>query len=62
MKCPNLLRSMILSCNADERPYVPSLFELEEYCNRKEHQKCPLYRDLCEVGATNYEAWKSPAP
>jgi hypothetical protein len=31
------------SCKAFERPYEPSLFELEEYCRKKDHRRCPLY-------------------
>jgi hypothetical protein len=23
--------------------YIPSLFELEEYCMSKDHRKCPFY-------------------
>jgi len=33
----------ISSCKAFDKPYVPSLFELEEYCRTKEHRKCPFY-------------------
>ncbi len=45
MKCPNLVEWVdwvILLCKAGERPYVPSLFELEEYCNTENHKKCPF--------------------
>jgi hypothetical protein len=31
------------SCKAFEKPYTPSMFELEEYCRRKDHRKCPFY-------------------
>ena len=43
MKCPHLLKWSISSCKALGKPYVPSLFELEEYCRTKEHRKCPFY-------------------
>ncbi len=47
MQCPNLLKWVISSCKAVERPYVPSLFELEEYCSTGDHRKCPFYmRDI----------------
>ncbi|MDA8077301.1 MAG: hypothetical protein M0Z79_00020 [Nitrospiraceae bacterium] len=42
MKCPHLL-TLLPSCKALDRPYVPSLFELDEYCCAKAHRKCPLY-------------------
>lgn len=61
MKCPNLLSSMIFSCKADDSPYVPSLFELEEYCKGIEHEKCPLYRDIYQVGSAHYEVHESTA-
>ena len=43
MKCPHLIKWVISSCKALDRPYVPSLFELEEYCRTKGHRKCPFY-------------------
>jgi hypothetical protein len=43
MKCPHLLKWSISSCKALDKPYVPSLFELEEYCRTKDHRKCPFY-------------------
>ena len=43
MKCPHLLKWSVWSCKALDKPYVPSLFELEEYCRTKEHRKCPFY-------------------
>ncbi len=47
MQCPNLLKWIVSSCKAVERPYVPSLFELEEYCRTGDHRKCPFYmRDI----------------
>lgn len=43
MKCPHLIKWVISSCKAVDRPYVPSLFELEEYCRTRSHRKCPFY-------------------
>lgn len=43
MKCPHLIKWVISSCKALDRPYVPSLFELEEYCRTRGHRKCPFY-------------------
>ncbi len=49
MKCPHLICWVISSCKAGDKPYVPSIFELNEYCNGLQHAKCPLYRgaDTC---------------
>jgi hypothetical protein len=43
MKCPHLVKWVISSCKALESPYTPSLFELDEYCTKKDHRKCPFY-------------------
>jgi hypothetical protein len=43
MKCPHLMKWVRASCEAFEKPYLPSMFELEEYCRRKDHRKCPFY-------------------
>jgi hypothetical protein len=43
MKCTHLIKGRILSCKALERPYVPSLYQLAEYCRSAEHRKCPFY-------------------
>jgi hypothetical protein len=43
MKCTHLVKGRVLSCKALERPYVPSLFQLAEYCRNGEHRKCPFY-------------------
>ena len=44
MKCTRLIsRGRISSCKALDKPYVPSLFELMEYCKTIDHRKCPFY-------------------
>ncbi len=44
MKCAHLVsRRSIKSCFALKVRYVPSLFELEEYCRTGSHKKCPFY-------------------
>jgi len=43
MKCPYLLKWVAFSCNAEDKPYFPSPFQLEEYCRKKEYKKCPFY-------------------
>ncbi len=44
MKCPYITGKYRLSCTAHEKAevYVPSLFELEEYCKNTRHSRCPL--------------------
>ena len=34
------------SCNADGEPYIPSSFEIRNYCKKHEHKKCPFFVDL----------------
>lgn len=44
MKCTHLIASRYISaCSALDKPYVPSLFELGEYCKTTDHRKCPFY-------------------
>ena len=47
MRCPYLMKK-ILVCAAAKRSYVPSLFEKEEYCRQKTHEKCPFFRAMAE--------------
>ncbi len=50
-KCPHLQKWTVASCRADKKPYVPSIYELEEYCSDERHKGCPLYRELNDSGA-----------
>ena len=51
MKCPNLDKWIILNrCNAAEPAhmgnnsfYIPSIFQITEYCKSRNHSKCPFY-------------------
>lgn len=43
MKCPFLKGNYLASCKADKEVYVPSPFELEEYCKASRHVICPFY-------------------
>lgn len=43
MKCPHLIKWVVFSCIANEKPYDPSLFEFEEYCSGTMHKRCPFY-------------------
>lgn len=54
MKCPSLEKWVILNqCHASwsqgsgkSSYYIPSIFQMEEYCKTRNHQKCPLYLDF----------------
>lgn len=43
MSCPHLLNWTVSSCRADDKPYIPSIYELQEYCTVGAHERCPLY-------------------
>jgi hypothetical protein len=43
MKCPHLIKWLTFACKAKEKMYFPSSFQLEEYCKRNSHKKCPFY-------------------
>jgi len=43
MKCPHLIKWITFACKAKDQLYFPSSFQLQEYCNRKEHKKCPFH-------------------
>ncbi len=49
-KCPHLLKWTISSCKANKKPYIPSIFELDEYCTGDGHERCPLYMELNHLG------------
>ncbi len=43
MRCPLLTGKYMLSCSALKEVYVPSAFELEEYCKKPLYTMCPFY-------------------
>ena len=43
MKCPFLTGRRILYCEAKGEAYVPSIFELGEYCKNEKYTICPFY-------------------
>jgi hypothetical protein len=43
MECNFLSGRYMLKCIVGPRSYVPSSFELGEYCKTKQHRICPLY-------------------
>jgi hypothetical protein len=46
MKCPYLIKLPFSTCIACEKPYLPSIFQLHEYCKGKYHKKCPFFLKL----------------
>ena len=41
--CPFLRGDYIFSCKADINTYIPSFFELHEYCESSRHMICSHY-------------------
>lgn len=42
MKCDFLTGRKVLTCTGNSDIYVPSLFELEEYCQSGKSELCPF--------------------
>jgi len=62
MKCPHLIKRVICSCEVLDNQYIPSLFELQEYCRTVSHRKCPfLLRKDVEPNANNYSCNAFPS-
>lgn len=40
----------VASCSAKNTPYVPSLGEVERFCQSGKHTVCPAYLFSCEAG------------
>jgi len=49
MKCPHLIKWLTYACKAGEKLYFPSEFQLEEYCKKKDHRKCPFFVNKREI-------------
>jgi hypothetical protein len=43
LRCPYLTGKYFKSCSVSKEPYVPSAFEMEEYCISSRHSMCPFY-------------------
>jgi hypothetical protein len=44
MRCPHLGLWAVAACRIDETAvYVPSDFQIQEYCKSKCHKKCPFF-------------------
>lgn len=57
MKCPHLVNMFVCTCAAEETPYVPSLFELEEYCRNTRHSRCPFYLGTALSSGSGSQQW-----
>lgn len=64
MHCKHLLRYSrstqiwsVASCCAKNTPYVPSLNELEKFCQCGKHIVCPAYLFSCEMGKREAESY-----
>ncbi len=44
MRCLLLQGKYMIYCTAVKEGYIPSTFELDEYCRQGKHRMCPLYR------------------
>ena len=54
MKCVYLRQWRVSACRANNELYVPSVFQLQEYCKTKWHKKCPFYvKDGMEMKRTD---------
>ncbi len=52
MKCLFLKGNYMIRCTAVPESYIPSIFELDEYCRGPRHRLCPLYRQAETEGKT----------
>jgi len=46
----------VASCSAKNTPYVPSLGEVEKFCQSGKHTVCPAYLFSCEEGCLPKES------
>ncbi len=50
MQCSFLEGKRILSCRSLGAVYIPSIFELNEYCTQDRHKKCPFFSVSAKKG------------
>jgi hypothetical protein len=43
MECPHYVGVFMKYCVAEKEVYVPSIYELREYCNHVQHRVCQFY-------------------
>ena len=56
MHCPHLGGNYLKSCFVSREVYVPSAFEMTEYCTSNRHKICPFY---CRRHAGDYPVAKA---
>ncbi len=54
MKCPFVKGTYMLSCSASRDVYVPSDFELNEYCQSIRYSICPFYCKAASDGKFHF--------
>jgi hypothetical protein len=50
MKCPFLVVPVAATCVAEKKVVWPSSKQLEAYCTRGYHKKCPIFRTAMKKG------------
>ncbi len=46
--CPYLCGIYLLRCTTGDKLYVPTSFQIEEYCKNKKYKMCPIYSESDE--------------
>ena len=63
MNCPYLSGKYFKSCAVSREAYVPSTYEMDEYCATNRHSLCPCYRKrLYELPLENRPVLASGVP
>jgi hypothetical protein len=61
MKCPYLTGRKVQICRENHGMYVPSIFELEEYCQTAKSVRCPfLHRGVDKGYGTTQDRINAP--
>ncbi len=42
MSCPHLNLWRVITCKIGDRIYIPSIYQLREYCETRWHKRCPF--------------------
>jgi len=56
MECPYLTGVYMKYCIAEKHDYVPSVYELREYCKERQHRVCRFYLTRGPMPATVTQA------
>ncbi|MFZ3090877.1 MAG: hypothetical protein WA240_09695 [Nitrospirota bacterium] len=49
MECPHLQGTKISACKGTDSPYIPSISELQEYCQTAHYIGCPFYEWIIKL-------------